>query len=201
MLFTTSTRPPGRPRCFNEPAVLDRAIDLFSRRGYAGVTISDLTAATGLTVGSLYKAYKDKEGIFLKALDRYVMLREANIDGIAGGSRTARARIAALLELYAGLSQGMPGLHGCMVVAGIADIDQDARPAQILQAIILRRRATLVSLLQEGRADKSLDMDIAPEASADVLLALLQGMRVIGKVGAFPVDTRAFVERAMRVIA
>lgn len=88
-----------------------------------------------------------------------------------------------------------------MVVAGIAEIDQHARSAEVLYEIVQKRRVLLVLLLRQVQQDGSVGKHINPEISADVLLALLQGMRVIGKVGVFPEDTRAFVDHAMRVIS
>jgi AcrR family transcriptional regulator len=65
----TSGRP-GRPREFDSDAALDKAIARFSEHGYHGTSISDLHACLGLTSGSIYKAWGDKRGLFLAALDR-----------------------------------------------------------------------------------------------------------------------------------
>ncbi|MEM6421799.1 MAG: TetR/AcrR family transcriptional regulator [Pseudomonadota bacterium] len=62
---------PGRPRGFDEDAVLDVITDLFRTRGYEAVSLADIMAATGLRKGSLYAAYGDKRAMYLKALARY----------------------------------------------------------------------------------------------------------------------------------
>lgn len=49
----------------------------FRARGFAGVSISDITAASGLTVGSIYKVYGDKEGNCDAALTHYIAQRDA----------------------------------------------------------------------------------------------------------------------------
>ena len=61
----------ARPREFDEEEVLDRALDVFWRRGYGATSVEDLTAATGLGRGSLYAAFGDKETLFLTCLRRY----------------------------------------------------------------------------------------------------------------------------------
>jgi TetR/AcrR family transcriptional repressor of nem operon len=190
----------GRPRAFDEAAFLDGAIALFSASGFSGVGISDLTAATGLTVGSVYKAYRDKEGVFATALQRYIALREVQIATKFAGAGNARAKIQSLFELYVDLSQGTEGRLGCMVVAGISDLDQVGRGAEALRAQITSRQGMLGRLVEEGQRDGSIGAQDEPGSIAAVLVALLQGMRVVGKAGGLAADRDAFVAHALRIL-
>src|SRR5918995_2592366 len=61
----------GRPRAFDAGTVLDRAVDLFWKRGYRTTTTRDLEAVLGLSQSSLYNAFGSKHGLFMAALDRY----------------------------------------------------------------------------------------------------------------------------------
>lgn len=194
------TRSRGRPREFDEAAFLDEAIALFSASGFSGVGISDLTAATGLTVGSVYKAFRDKEGVFAGALERYIALREAQIAAIFAQAETARARIEGIFRLYADLSHGKDGSLGCMVVSGITDLGQVGRGADVLRAQISGRRDMLARLVEEGQRDGSISARDEPHSIAAVLLVLLHGMRVVGKAGGLTADRDAFVARALRIL-
>ena len=60
-----------RPRNFDEDTVVAAARDRFWGGGYAATSVDDLTAATGLGKGSLYGAFGDKHGLFVRALDGY----------------------------------------------------------------------------------------------------------------------------------
>ena len=62
----------ARHREFNEDQVLESALEVFWRRGYASTSVEDLTAATGLGRGSLYGAFGDKEALFIACLRRYL---------------------------------------------------------------------------------------------------------------------------------
>ena len=44
-------------------AILDAALELFNKRGFANVGISDIVARAGASVGSVYHHFGDKEGI------------------------------------------------------------------------------------------------------------------------------------------
>jgi AcrR family transcriptional regulator len=62
----------ARPRAFNEEAVLTGAMHCFRAVGFQNASIKVLEAATGLTSGSLYNTYGDKEGLFRAALKHYL---------------------------------------------------------------------------------------------------------------------------------
>ena len=61
----------ARPRKFVEDQVIEAARDQFWGHGYAGTSLDDLVAVTGLGRGSLYGAFGDKHTIFMRALDEY----------------------------------------------------------------------------------------------------------------------------------
>ena len=61
-----------RPREFDEADVVAAARDEFWTRGYVATSVDDLTTVTGLGKGSLYGAFGDKHGLFLRALDDYI---------------------------------------------------------------------------------------------------------------------------------
>ena len=61
----------GRPRAFDAEKALNRAMQVFWRRGYLGTSLSDLTDAMGINRPSLYAAFGNKKSLFRKALNRY----------------------------------------------------------------------------------------------------------------------------------
>ena len=73
------TASPGRPRQFDIEDAVGDAMNVFWTRGYHATSLTDLLDVTGLSRGSLYKAFGDKKSLFLKAMDRYA---EAGLRGI-----------------------------------------------------------------------------------------------------------------------
>lgn len=53
--------------------ILSAALDLFSRNGYAGTNIRELTASLGLVKSSMYKHFKSKEEIWNGLLDEMIV--------------------------------------------------------------------------------------------------------------------------------
>jgi AcrR family transcriptional regulator len=62
----------GRPRSFDTDEVLGKARDVFWRYGFAGTSMDQLSAATGLHKPSLYGAFGDKKQLFVAALNNYL---------------------------------------------------------------------------------------------------------------------------------
>src|SRR5881392_1944302 len=61
----------GRPRAYDPQVALARAAEVFWKAGYAGTSLDDLAAATGMNRPSLYAAFGDKRDLYLKTLEYY----------------------------------------------------------------------------------------------------------------------------------
>src|ERR1700693_2241466 len=105
------SRSPGRPREFDLDDALDKAIGTFTENGYHATSLGTLTAAMEIAEGSLYKAFRDKRGVFLAAFERYVMLRGERLARELAGARTGRDKVRAILAVYGEYRHGKVG-HG-----------------------------------------------------------------------------------------
>jgi len=71
--MSATTKPAkGRPRGFDEQAILATAMQLFYEHGFHGTSSRLLQQATGLTAPSLYNGFGSKRDLFLAALRGYV---------------------------------------------------------------------------------------------------------------------------------
>ncbi|MBB6249563.1 TetR/AcrR family transcriptional regulator [Nitrospirillum iridis] len=194
-------RGPGRPREFDTDLALDRAIAVFSERGYHGTAISDLTQALGLTAGSLYKAFTDKRGLFLATFDRYVALRAEGLRAALDAASTGRAKIRAVLDFYADSSHGPDGRRGCLVVASAVDLaTADAAVAARVAGALDVNEGRLAALVALGQADGTVAPHLDAAVTARLLLCVLQGMRLIGKTGRHATEMAAVADGALKLL-
>lgn len=190
----------GRPRAFNIEAVLASAVPVFREHGYDGASIDLLKDATGLTVGSLYKAFKDKKGVFAAAFTYYVEDRQQQLAERLQGSRTGRERIAGTLRFYLDSASGPEGRQGCLVLAGLIEATTlDGALHNALWKALANNRSALIAMLREGQEDGSVRGDLAVEPCADILLGLLQGLRAVGKLQD-PADHDALIATALKIL-
>ena len=52
--------------------ILAAALEMFSRNGYAGTNVRELTASLGIVKSSMYKHFESKEAIWNTLLDRMI---------------------------------------------------------------------------------------------------------------------------------
>lgn len=192
----------GRPREFDINDALRLAIEVFRQRGYTATSIVDLMDGMQLSRGSFYKAFQDKKSVFAAAYDLYAAEGEEQRRAIARGPGTGRARIAALLESYATLSQGPGGQRGCLVIATAVELS--LHDPDIAERVVASWHATetlLRDLLHQAEADGSIAVLDDRAATARALLCLMQGMRLIGKSGVHgKAGFNAAVRQAMKML-
>lgn len=61
----------GRPRKFSRQGVLQKAMPVFWKYGFARTTLPDLEQATGVNKSGLYAEFESKEALFLACLRHY----------------------------------------------------------------------------------------------------------------------------------
>lgn len=118
----------GRPRGFDVDEALERALQVFWERGYEGASLTDLTAAMGITKPSMYAAFGNKEQLFRKALQRYSE-GPASYATRALEEPTARRVAAAILHGSARTTTLPERPHGCLTVQGALASSDAGRPA------------------------------------------------------------------------
>jgi AcrR family transcriptional regulator len=189
---TTSRR--GRPRAFDFDRALDRALEVFWRKGYEGASLTDLTRVMGINRPSLYAAFGDKEGLFRRVLDRYPEGPAAYIQE-ALKRPTARAVVERLLAGAAESLTDPENPRGCLYVQGALACGKEND--SVRRELISRRAAGEAAICQRLERAKA-EGDLPPDADASDLArfvaTVLQGMAVQAAGGA----TRSQLERVIR---
>lgn len=62
-----------RTRVANRMAILNASLEVFTTRGYDACSISDIVRASGLSVGSFYNYFGDKEAVFEEIVQEILM--------------------------------------------------------------------------------------------------------------------------------
>jgi len=67
----TVRRPKQQRSMEMKEKILDAALQLFCEKGYYNTTTNEIALKAGVSIGSLYSYFKDKDTVFLEVLDRY----------------------------------------------------------------------------------------------------------------------------------
>jgi TetR/AcrR family transcriptional repressor of nem operon len=176
--------PRGRPREFDTDVAVERAMEVFWTSGYHGTSLPDLLQATRLSRGSLYAAFGDKHGLFLRALDRYIDEALARLDAELDRRESALAGLRTCVAGYVERTSGANGKRGCLVVATAMELAaHDAEVERRIRRFFKGMETRLTAALVRAQRAGELAAGVEPANVAHMLLCLLEGLRVVGKTG------------------
>jgi TetR/AcrR family transcriptional repressor of nem operon len=191
----------GRPRQFDLQNAARDAMNVFWDKGYEGASLPDLIQGTGLSRGSLYKAFGDKKGLLLAALDIYMaegLKITADILSQPGAVKDA-IRQSLLRHAYASADEA--GKRGCLVIAMTSEMAaHDPDIAQLTGRMFRRMQELYASAVIRGQAAGELK-EGDEQAKARFLVGHIQGMRVLGKTGVSKADMIALVDTALIILS
>lgn len=188
----------GRPRSFDIDEALDRALEVFWRKGYEGASLSDLTEAMGIARPSLYAAFGNKEELFCKALDRYVEQKVAHVRK-AFEEPTARGVAERLLRSGADMLTDPCHPRGCLAVQGALSCGDAAD--SVRQELVSRRarmEALLCQRLERVKAEGDLPAESEPADLARYIATVSYGMAVQAASGASREELHRVASAALR---
>jgi AcrR family transcriptional regulator len=133
----------GRPREFDPDAVLETVMELFWEHGFDGVSISDLTDATGINRRSLYAAFGSKAELFVAAAQRYMAGHGGYV--FEALTRPTAREVAHTILHGAADANTTPGRpRGCLQVQGALACGEDG---ESVRAELVRQRDAAVTAL------------------------------------------------------
>ncbi|MEV6956637.1 TetR/AcrR family transcriptional regulator [Streptomyces sp. NPDC051183] len=144
--------------------VLEAAVRLLSREGYAGCSVAAIAAEAGISAGSVYQSFSGKAEL-AAALFRALAAREvAAVTDAAAGPGTAGERVAAAVETFAARALQSPR-------RAFALLAEPVDPAVDTERLVFRRafRDVFAVLIAAGVASGELPAQ-TPESTAAALV-------------------------------
>ena len=189
----------GRPREFDVDDALAKALTVFWRNGYEAASMTELTAAMGITKPSLYAAFGNKEALFHKALDLYEREKLTYMTS-ALEAPTARGVAERLLRGALEMQTSSCDPKGCLGVISTAACGAEAEP---IKAEVMKRRASseaaLIARFERAVAEGEVPPHLTAPALVRFLFALMQGLAIQGGSGATGAELSQLVETSLAV--
>lgn len=174
----------GRPREFDVDEALETAMELFWKKGYEGTSLTDLTEGMGITKPSLYGVFGNKEGLFLKALERYERTK-MNFFHKALEEPNARDVAEKILRGFADSQTAETGPSGCMGINGALACSEAA--AEIQKCLIENRHRgerELGARFERAKSEGDLPPGHEPFDLARYIMTISQGTAIQAASGA-----------------
>ncbi|WP_329295879.1 TetR/AcrR family transcriptional regulator [Streptomyces sp. NBC_01455] len=182
----------ARTREFDIDQAVDRAMDLFWRRGYAETSLPDLLKELSIGSGSFYAAFGSKEQLYLRALDRYVALQHSDLGEMLDQAPDIRSAVRQVLLSLVQADLAEP-VRGCLVVNTATQCGERSSAVDRVTAAIRQVESLLAGALERAQARGELSADKKPAELARFFTTFIQGLRIVGQARL----DRPFVENAV----
>ena len=149
--------------------IRDAARLVFARRGIAGTGLARIAAEAGISRTGIYHYYPDKQAL-VRDLARALLAEEARLFEQALSSsgavdeRIARLVTAVIEQFFAWPQYGRPLLEIW------------AKESRQLRGLMRRLRTQLALLIEEGQKRGEVARELAPEETATLVIALIDGL-------------------------
>ncbi|UWZ86790.1 TetR/AcrR family transcriptional regulator [Occallatibacter riparius] len=161
--------------------IIELAAPLFNQLGYAGCSMQDIMAATGLEKGGLYRHFSSKEELaeeaFRYSVSRVMNLRWDGVDEVEGAVEQVQFMVRRFVEVRSTI----PG--GCPVMNTAIEAD-DGNPVlrKLAREALQQWKQKIATIVEAGIERKEIKADVEPRRIANSVIAALEGAQMISRL-------------------
>jgi AcrR family transcriptional regulator len=170
--------------------IIEKALPIFNTKGYNAASLSDITAATGITKGAIYGNFKNKDEVATAAFERGVEIVSNEIAQRVRAQSTAPAKLKAIVDFYGEYLKESPIPGGCPVLNSSIEAD-DSLPflrSRVIRSIALLKDS-LIKIINRGILEGQIRRDVDSEEFAHFFFASIEGAISISRIEG---DDRSF---------
>ncbi|WEA03284.1 TetR/AcrR family transcriptional regulator [Mucilaginibacter sp. SJ] len=181
--------------------IIERTASIFNKKGYAGTSLSDLTGATGLTKGSIYGNFKNKEEVAAEVFDYNSAKVRNQVQERIQKAKTYHDKLLVYAQVYHSFSRGDFPAGGCPILNTAVDAD-DTNPLLKDKAAkaVVRWKTRIETLITEGIETGEFKPGIDITEVALSMIALIEGGIMIAKVTDTPANLDTVLKRVNKLV-
>ena len=170
-------------KLFDENIALEKAMELFWKKGYHATSIQDLVTYLGLSRSSIYDTYGGKKQLFYKAFALYRSTNTLKFTDFLKQEQQIKKGLKKVFQMAIEQSIADLDKKGCFVVNTTTELI----PGEIeIETAILENKNTFVSLfydfLVKGEKSGEIPRGKDLKSIAILLFTLYNGIKVISKI-------------------
>ncbi len=173
----------SRTALYNRQEALERALNLFWKKGFHATSLKDIEEALDMRPGSIYAAFGSKDGLFQEALDYYARLGLTELERILSHHESPLLGLAVYVRQLGGIRDKELPSQACMLVKSLLELG--AREQAALQK---------VEMLLAGMETRFIDCFSAAQRLGE-LDSTLDATRLGRRLQAEVMGLRAFAQR------
>jgi len=174
----------ARKKEFDEKALLDKAVNLFWRKGYHATSAQDLVDELGISRSSLYDTYTDKRNLFKESLKLYQQCNTNALITLVDSSRDAEQTVKEIFHNIIKESTADQVARGCFMVNTAVELSgQDKEIDDFVNQNNKTMEDALTRLIKKGQAEGQFSTKNTARAFARFLFSSISGLRIAARSG------------------
>ncbi|MEM1137051.1 MAG: TetR/AcrR family transcriptional regulator [Bacteroidota bacterium] len=163
-------------------AIIEQAAILFNKKGYAATSIPEITSAKGVTKGSFYGNFKNKEQIELAAFDYNIKLMNITLRNKIKKRDNAIDKLLVFEDYYYDLIKNGKYPAGCAILNTAIEAD-DTHPKlnKRVIAAIENWKNSIIGIIDKGKKYEQIKLEINAEEYALFFIAMIEGAIMLAK--------------------
>jgi TetR/AcrR family transcriptional regulator, transcriptional repressor for nem operon len=162
--------------------IIEKVAPVFNKKGYAATTLSDLTTITGLSKGSIYGNFKDKDDVALCAFEYNADFINKNLKVNIGSVDTCLEKLLAYPKTFRAIYKAVLINGGCPILNTATDAD-DLNMKLHAAALkkILTWKSTIINFIEKGIQQGEIKETTDAAKIAEIAIALTEGGYAMAK--------------------
>lgn len=181
--------------------IIEKTATLFNKNGYAGTSLSDMTAATGLTKGSIYGNFQNKEEVAIAVFKHSLGELTGKIKRAIAAETSAYDKLLAFINFYRNNWSSISVKGGCVMLNAATEVD-DALPfmKSTVQQAFANWAKEMTKIMEAGIKKNEFRKDIDTKAYASTFLMLIEGGILLSKVVNGPDHLNLALDRIVKIV-
>ena len=163
--------------------IIQKTAPLFNQKGYASTSLTDITDATGLTKGSIYGNFEDKNDVALAAFDYNMNKLIGQVRELQATERSAAGKLRAFITVYRNGAQSPVLKDGCPIINTGTEVD-DTHPQLKDRAneALNRWHKSISAIIQQGKMQGEFKENANSVEFASLMISLIEGGSALSKM-------------------
>ena len=163
--------------------IIEKTAPVFNKKGFGGTSLTDITSVTGLTKGSIYGNFTNKDEVALAVFDHNLQKIDTIINAEMSKYDTAKDKLLVYVNVYDNFLHYPFPEGGCPILNTATESD-DTHPE-------LKKRAAnalnswknkITRLIEKGVSAKEFNKNTDAEKTALTIIATIEGAIMITKL-------------------
>lgn len=156
--------------------IIETTAPIFNSKGYMGTSLNDITESTGLTKGSIYGNFENKDEVALEAFNYNFNLVVTYISSKINNKQTAIDKLLVYVDTYKNFQKIKFLKAGCPILNTATEAD-DTHPALREKAMhaIQYWKKSIIKIITDGIKNDEISPKTNPEEISILMISIIEG--------------------------